>query len=47
MAKCIYPRCYSCMLENCIKDIQAPKKERKKKTEQHIRKITIKKQGKS
>ena len=31
MAKCIYPRCDSCRLENGIKDIQAPKKERKKK----------------
>lgn len=31
MAKCIYPRCYSCKLEYCIKDIQAPKKEHKQK----------------
>lgn len=31
MAKCIYPRCYSCTLEYCAKDIQAPKKEHKKK----------------
>ena len=31
MAKCIYPRCYSCTLEYCIKDIQAPKKEHKQK----------------
>ena len=31
MAKCIYPKCYSCTLEYCIKDIQTPKKERKKK----------------
>lgn len=31
MAKCIYPRCYSCTLEYCTKDIQAPKKEHKKK----------------
>ena len=31
MAKCIYPRCYSCTLEYCVKDIQAPKKEHKQK----------------
>lgn len=31
MAKCIYPRCYSCTLEYCVKDTKAPKKERKQK----------------
>lgn len=36
MAKCIYPKCYSCSLEYCIKDTK-PVKETKKKdrTEYH------------
>ena len=30
MAKCVYPKCYSCALEYCIKDTQASEKECKK-----------------
>lgn len=30
MAKCVYPKCYSCALEYCIKGTQASKKECKK-----------------
>lgn len=40
MAKCIYPKCYSCTLEYCIKDIQTPKKERKKKDNNQNKKRT-------
>ena len=34
MAKCIYPKCYSCALDYCARDIK-PQKEKKDRKEYH------------
>lgn len=33
MAKCIYPKCYSCNFEHCIKDTKPKMKTKKDRTE--------------
>lgn len=38
MAKCIYPRCYSCMLDYCIKDTMPVEETKKKDRTEYQRK---------